>query len=179
MTMTPKLPASSPTTANSASSKAPGKTRNARLLRTYGITCEDYDKLMQKQNGVCFVCQRPAKKLPLNVDHDHKLERALKKQGKGPRESVRGLLCYRHNKGMGWFNDNPEYLSRASTYLYTPPARDVLGNTSIETAPSTSLTTPDVSAESRPTITAITKGAVRHVRNARRSKAKRLNADTA
>lgn len=100
--------------------------REARLWERYGITVEEYARLLKAQGGVCFICQRPAKTRPLNVDHDHRKERELRALGRGPRESVRGLLCYRHNKGIGWFSDNIGYLQRAVLYLQTLPAQRVL-----------------------------------------------------
>jgi hypothetical protein len=75
------------------------KTRNQYLLRRYGITEEDYDKLFHKQQGLCAVCGRPASSfsIRLSVDHDHKTGH------------VRGLLCKycnryvvgRHRKDSG------------------------------------------------------------------------------
>ena len=56
------------------------------------------------QDGRCALCWlEPTTRL--HVDHDHKTGR------------VRGLLCYRCNKGLGVFRDNVEALSRAGTYV--------------------------------------------------------------
>lgn len=54
--------------------------RERRLAR-YGLTVEDYEKLLKAQGGVCAICGRPPKKQRLAVDHDHLTKR------------VRGLLC--------------------------------------------------------------------------------------
>jgi hypothetical protein len=71
----------------------------------YGITYEDYDRMLLQQNGVCAICGTPPKKNRLAVDHCHKTKK------------VRGLLCFRCNYGLNWFQDNPERFTRASAYL--------------------------------------------------------------
>lgn len=69
------------------------------------ITVEQYEKLLRAQNGVCAGCLRPPKKNRLNLDHDHKTRR------------VRGLLCFRCNYGLGWFQEDADRLSRLAEYL--------------------------------------------------------------
>lgn|SRR3972149_5037998 len=77
-----------------------------RLRRSYGITLETYDVLLESQGGVCRVCYgvNPDGEM-LSVDHDHATRH------------VRGLLCHRCNIGIGAFRDNPEFLKRATTYV--------------------------------------------------------------
>jgi recombination endonuclease VII len=60
--------------------------RNARLKKAYGISPEQYEKMLDKQGGVCALCFRAPKKIPLPVDHDHHSGR------------VRGLLCFFCNR---------------------------------------------------------------------------------
>lgn len=95
------------------------KTRHARdlrLRRTYGITADQYDEMLDQQNGVCAICERPPKKMPLNVDHDHKSG------------LVRGLLCWTCNhRLLPAAGDNPERASRAAEYLKHPPAVRIVG----------------------------------------------------
>ena len=80
------------------------------------ISKEDYEKMLVSQNGVCAICKKeetsihPFKKhgsiiKRLAVDHCHKT-------GK-----IRGLLCERHNKGLGFFQDSIEILEAAILYL--------------------------------------------------------------
>lgn len=53
---------------------ATDKERNKRLIKTYGITLEEYNQMLQEQGGGCQIC----KKIPevgaksLHVDHCHK-----------------------------------------------------------------------------------------------------------
>ena len=64
-----------------------------------------YERQLAKQGGGCALCGQPPKVRRLNVDHHH---------GSG---EVRGLLCARCNRGLGWFRDDPARLYRAAAYL--------------------------------------------------------------
>lgn len=82
--------------------------KDYQLKLKFGITIDDYDRMLKEQGGVCKICLRPPGKQALSVDHDHKLH--------GP-ASVRGLLCHMCNRGLPWFRDSAESLERASRYL--------------------------------------------------------------
>lgn len=75
------------------------------IKRKFGITKLQYDKLLEKQKGVCAVCKSKPLKKRLAVDHCHKTN------------LVRGLLCSDCNMGIGLFKDNPETLKTAIIYL--------------------------------------------------------------
>lgn len=80
----------------------------AHLKRKYGITLSDYDNLLEAQGGVCAICksfETDKRRGNLSVDHDHET-------GK-----IRGLLCNRCNRGIGYLKDNPEILEAAARYL--------------------------------------------------------------
>lgn len=85
--------------------------RNARYLRTYGITADHYDLLHEKQQGVCAICGLPETAMQgdrvklLAVDHCHDTG------------EVRGLLCVDCNRGVGIFGDSPVRLRAAAAYL--------------------------------------------------------------
>lgn len=96
------------------------KTRHSRQRR-YGVTPEQYDAMLQSQNGRCAICGTTDPKTRTSgchvkssfcVDHCHKT-------GK-----VRGLLCMECNTGLGKFKDNPDTLTAAISYLNKPPAGD-------------------------------------------------------
>ncbi len=89
----------------------PERLKDRRLKLYYGITLEDYNKMLQEQNGVCSICKEMETRLicgkivMLSVDHDHKT-------GK-----VRGLICNKCNRLLGFVNDNTKLLEEVINYL--------------------------------------------------------------
>lgn len=81
--------------------------RGRQLKKLYGMTREDFDRLLSKQGGKCAICKRPdnAAGRALGVDHCHRT-------GK-----IRGLLCNWCNAGLGGFRDNVAFLLSAVEYL--------------------------------------------------------------
>lgn len=94
--------------------KLPSETRKSKL-RKFGLTIEDYERMLLEQDGVCAICRRPETArnqhgpIRLSVDHCHKTNR------------VRGLLCGNCNNGIGRFKDDPLILQSATDYLRRPP----------------------------------------------------------
>lgn len=84
----------------------PDKIRTHDLKERYGITLEDYDKLLLAQDNKCGICkqERPINK-NLDVDHNHKTD------------EVRGLLCRNCNRGLGYFKEAETALQSAIDYL--------------------------------------------------------------
>jgi hypothetical protein len=85
---------------------------SAYLKRNYGITIEDYERMLEAQNHRCKLCggdgfpMDPARhKVRLVVDHCHETG------------EIRGLLCHNCNRGLGLFKDNPSLLLSAAAYL--------------------------------------------------------------
>lgn len=88
--------------------------RKWRLATHYGMTVEDYDRMLELQGGVCALCSSPpAEDDVLRVDHDHHCCPGEKTCGR----CVRGLLCDRCNRGLGYFKDNTVALKRAPKYI--------------------------------------------------------------
>ena len=91
----------------------PDRYKNSDLLKTFGITLKAYNRMLDKQDGICAICGQPetakrnGKTICLAVDHDHKT-------GK-----VRSLLCQNCNHAIGNFNDDPKLLKSAINYLST------------------------------------------------------------
>ncbi|HEY6021270.1 MAG TPA: endonuclease VII domain-containing protein [Candidatus Paceibacterota bacterium] len=86
------------------------------ILKTYGLTLEQYEALYEAQGGVCYICRRATGKVKrLAVDHDHRSG------------FVRGLCCSTCNKILAHFRDDPEAGWRVFKYLEYPPAFDVIG----------------------------------------------------
>lgn len=89
----------------------------------------EWQALLQAQGGVCAICK--GKRPTYDVDHDHKLEKALREMGVDPllatRMSVRGLLCKRCNRRLLPASlDSDVILTAAMDYLGTPPAQSIL-----------------------------------------------------
>lgn len=76
----------------------------SRVLKQYGLTVETFDSLLDRQDGVCAICQREFARTP-HVDHDHKTG------------EVRGLLCYSCNSAVGYLQDDVVVVRRALEYL--------------------------------------------------------------
>lgn len=87
--------------------------RDGHYRRTFGITVDDYERMLAEQGGKCHLCHgrpvasksRRSGNARLHVDHDHQTDK------------VRRLLCYRCNVGLGLFRDNVAVLSRAIAYI--------------------------------------------------------------
>lgn len=104
----------------SRESRNPAKERAAKLRAAYGITEEQYNKLLLLQDEKCATCgaKEPAtNRRFLFVDHDHSCCSGRKSCGK----CIRGLLCGRCNHALGILKDSPEVLRAAIAYLESPP----------------------------------------------------------
>lgn len=82
--------------------------RKYHLQNQYGITEEDYELMLKRQDGKCAICSTDTptgKWKRFAVDHCHITG------------IVRGLLCNECNRGMGLLRDNSELLRKAANYL--------------------------------------------------------------
>lgn len=81
--------------------------RKNDLKRKFGITIDDYNLMLEKQNHCCLICGRHRNIFSKDfaVDHNHITG------------EVRGLLCSKCNQGLGKFNDDTELLHKAIKYL--------------------------------------------------------------
>jgi len=81
--------------------------RDKNLKRSYGITEDQYQQMLLKQDYQCWICHKiPDKRLkrPLAVDHCHKTKK------------VRALLCYGCNRALHTL-EKDGLLQRAFAYL--------------------------------------------------------------
>lgn len=89
----------------------PHKIREYSLLKDFGLTHDEYEKLWTQQSGLCAICNQPeqalmwGKEMKLAVDHCHETG------------TIRGLLCANCNRGIGLLKDNPELLRRGADYI--------------------------------------------------------------
>ncbi len=89
-------------------SQAPERKRELHLQRTYGISPEEYNQMLLKQEGKCSACpatEAGGKHNVFVVDHCHRT-------GK-----VRGLLCKDCNIVLGIMQDDPSRFANLITYL--------------------------------------------------------------
>jgi hypothetical protein len=88
-----------------------GSTEGHRRRR-YGVTPEDYQRMVKEQDGCCAMCKRYFGEA-LRVDHCHKTGR------------VRRLLCHGCNVGFGFFREDANALRTAADYSdeFNGPAR--------------------------------------------------------
>lgn len=91
------------------------ETRSIEVLKSYGLTLEKYNQMLEAQEGGCAICGDKQAKTKRNgrfcIDHDHATG------------EVRGLLCSHCNRGIGLLGDNPDKLKAAAEYLLFPPSR--------------------------------------------------------
>lgn len=76
--------------------------RRAWLRWKYGLTLEQYERMLEAQKGGCAICTRSPEEngSPLSVDHCHKTKR------------VRGLLCKTCNRDVGRIEKHREGFAR-------------------------------------------------------------------
>lgn len=82
------------------------------LRDKYGISEQDYERLLVEQGGRCAICRtdnppswKGRKRATWHIDHDHATG------------VVRGLLCFNCNSGLGHFKDSDARLIAAADYL--------------------------------------------------------------
>jgi len=94
----------------------PEDRRRRHLKRLYGLSPEQYDEMLAKQDGKCALCLRPQDKKHFSVDHDHRCCQGKKSCGK----CVRGILCQPCNRrvaSLEGFIYRPEVWERTMIYL--------------------------------------------------------------
>lgn len=84
-----------------------------RYAREFGVSPEDYERLLEAQGGVCALCRKPAKSIKLALDHCHETG------------AVRGILCTSCNTALGRLGDTADALRAVVAYLENSPAQEV------------------------------------------------------
>lgn len=90
--------------------------RKSKYARTYGITLEDYDRMLEEQGGRCKICpatEGSGRTKYFSIDHDHSCCPGPTACG----QCIRGLLCSRCNLILGQVNDDPALLQRMAEYV--------------------------------------------------------------
>lgn len=78
--------------------------RKYELAHYYGITEDEFQIMVDKQNNVCAICKQNPEQY-LAIDHCHDT-------GK-----IRGLLCRKCNSAIGLFNEDVDRLTSALEYI--------------------------------------------------------------
>lgn len=92
------------------------RAKNAYLLRTYGVTLDEWESVWKFQGEVCAICGKPgAQTRAPHTEHDHATG------------LFRGICCFFCNAYLLRQRVTPELLRRAADYLENPPAVQVLG----------------------------------------------------
>lgn len=81
--------------------------RKTRLKHKWGLTIEQYDELLEKQNGECAVCKSHHSnfKSRLAVDHNHQTR------------EIRGLLCQNCNHFIVSNHTDGDFFRRIANYV--------------------------------------------------------------
>lgn len=95
--------------------------RRISKIKSYGLTPQQFDAMLEAQGGRCAICgtDKPSKRdATFRIDHCHKSG------------AVRGLLCMACNSGLGMFRDHVpalmaaiEYLTRSSSGATSTPSK--------------------------------------------------------
>ena len=92
------------------------KSRCRQLRRNYGITLDEFNIMLKKQDNRCLICDvkvhaiiggdlKGDNKTKACLDHCHATG------------NVRGILCNNCNKALGLLQDEPSILKQAIAYL--------------------------------------------------------------
>ncbi len=87
-------------------------------LARYGLTLQDYERMVAEQGGLCAICRQPERRVingkvaALSVDHDHRTG------------AVRQLLCSTCNFVIGHIESNPVDPHLLVAYLDRHRARE-------------------------------------------------------
>lgn len=86
----------------------PERRRDSRMRKQFGIGAAEFDAMVKRQGGGCAICGTTVGDSVgrrLAVDHCHDTGR------------IRGILCSRCNRGLGYFGDDRALIQRAADYL--------------------------------------------------------------
>jgi hypothetical protein len=92
------------------------KLPTAGTLNKYGLTADDFIRIIESQNGVCPICEKTPSTGRWNIDHQH-----VKGWKKMPPEKrklyVRGIVCWFCNRYYMSKAINPSKAENIKAYL--------------------------------------------------------------
>ena len=87
--------------------------KNKDLKKSFGITLEVFNEMLDSQNSLCAICSKPE----TMFDSKQKVIRRLSVDHCHTTGKVRGLLCSHCNHAIGKFKDDVDLLQKAINYL--------------------------------------------------------------
>lgn len=93
--------------------KNKGLFKHYDLMKSYGISLDRFNEMLECQDGKCAICGNPETK----VDYRTKEPRALAVDHNHDTGEIRGLLCSDCNTGIGLLQDNVLLLQKAIEYI--------------------------------------------------------------
>lgn len=91
--------------------------REVRLWSNYRLSPDQYDRMVEDQQGLCYLCGEPldfeGDSRAVCVDHDHGCCRGSRSCG----ACIRGLACHGCNKSIGYCADDPDRMRRVADNL--------------------------------------------------------------
>ena len=95
--------------------------KRTHLLKNYGLTAEQFDRLLETQRYACAMCHEPFEEdEPIFIDHDHD---CCKTEKRSCGKCVRGLLDLSCNTSLGVIERK---YKMARAYLDSPPGQLVI-----------------------------------------------------
>jgi hypothetical protein len=92
------------------------KSNRKYRIASYGLTQEQFGRLLDAQQNNCGMCHKPFEKGQLiHVDHDHT---CCRRKNRSCGECIRGLLCHTCNIALGHIERR---YAMARAYLDAPP----------------------------------------------------------
>ena len=91
--------------------KTPEKQRGYSIKHKYGISLDEWNAILDRQGGVCAVCERVAKRWA--TDHDHSCCPGERTCG----ECVRSILCSQCNTALGLLGESVERALALVAYM--------------------------------------------------------------
>jgi len=90
------------------------RSRRHHFAKTYGITLDERQQLLDGQDGKCAICLRSeAEAGLLQIDHDHSCCPGRTSCGR----CLRGLICAKCNRALGLLDDDAERITTLIEYL--------------------------------------------------------------
>lgn len=79
--------------------------KDYRLKNRFGLSLQQFNKMLIDQNYQCFLCKRPIKDYDAKIDHNHK------------NMKIRKLLCHNCNTALGLLKEDVGILQDCIKYL--------------------------------------------------------------